>query len=104
MGARACRVPCLQNEALRSSTLTHEPRLRRSTLDAMRAVLRGLGWSIVVAALAAAGAAVGSAALRMRSAQPGTTSPGRGSFDAWPTVPPAPGRLVANGSQVHTGT
>ncbi|MGD0378872.1 MAG: hypothetical protein ABSC30_02695 [Acidimicrobiales bacterium] len=70
----------------------------------MRAVIRGLGWSIVVAALAAAGAAVRSAALRKRSAQPGTTSPRHGSFDAWPTVPPAPGRLVANGSQVHTGT
>jgi hypothetical protein len=104
MGACACRLPWLQNEALRSSTLTHEPSLRGSTLDAMRAVMRGLGWVIVVAALAAAGAAVGSAALRRRGTRPGTTSPRRGSFDAWPTVPPAPGRLVANGPQVPSGT
>ncbi len=66
--------------------------------------MRGMGWSIVVATAAAAIAALGRAALGRLVDDRDTSSPRRGSFDTWPTVPLAPTRLVANGSHVATGS
>ena len=66
--------------------------------------MRGLGWSIVVAALAAAAVAVGRAALGRFAGETGESGMQRGSFDSWPVVPPAPGRLVPNGSRVPAGS
>jgi hypothetical protein len=66
--------------------------------------MRILGWSVVVAALAAAAVAVGRMALARFAGEPGAPSPQRGSFDSWPVVPAAPGRLAPNGSQVSAGS
>jgi hypothetical protein len=65
--------------------------------------MRSLGWLIVVATLAAAAVAAGRMALARFAGEPGTPSAPRGSFDSWPVVPPAPGRLAPNGSQVPAG-
>jgi hypothetical protein len=65
--------------------------------------MRSLVWSIVVAVLAAAAIAVGRMALARFAGEPGAPSAPRGSFDSWPVVPPAPGRLAPNGSQVTAG-
>ncbi|HEY5023874.1 MAG TPA: hypothetical protein VII76_02765 [Acidimicrobiales bacterium] len=70
----------------------------------MRRMMRVLGWSVVVVGAAAAVAVVGRAVLGKVAGEPGTPPPQRGSFDNWPTVPPAPGRLVPNGSHVPTGS
>jgi hypothetical protein len=64
--------------------------------------MRGLGWAIVVAAVTAVVAVAARAALGRLGDDEGRTKPRRGSFDTWPTVPLAPGRLVPNGSQVPT--
>ena len=64
--------------------------------------MRGLGWSIVVIAMAAAIAVVVRAVLGKVAGEPGAPSPRRGSFDTWPTVPPAPNRVEPNGSHVLT--
>jgi hypothetical protein len=66
--------------------------------------MRGLGWSIVVAGLAVAAAVVARGVFGKRADDRGAPRPQRGSFDAWPAVPPAPGRLAPNGSQVPTLT
>ena len=66
--------------------------------------MRGLGWSIVVMAVAAAIAVTVRAVLGKVAGEPGVPSPRHGSFDTWPTVPPAPGRLAPNGSRLPTGS
>ena len=66
--------------------------------------MRGLGWSIVVAAVVAVVGVAARAALGRLAGEPGESKPLRGSFDSWPTVPLAPGRLVPNGSEVPTGS
>jgi hypothetical protein len=66
--------------------------------------MRGLGWTIVVAAAVAAVAAAGRAILGKFAAEPDTPAPLRGSFDTWPAVPLAPGRLAPNGSRVPAGS
>ncbi len=66
--------------------------------------MRRMGWSIVVATAATAVAALGRGALARLVDDRDVSSPRRGSFDAWPTVPLAPTRVVANGSHVPTGS
>ncbi|HLN43130.1 MAG TPA: hypothetical protein VK215_11780 [Acidimicrobiales bacterium] len=70
----------------------------------MRSVLRALGWSIFVAGCAAVAVAVGRAALGRLAGKPGVPGSQSGSFDTWPVVPPAPGRLAPNGSRVPAGS
>jgi len=65
--------------------------------------MRVLRWSIIVVLAGAVVAAVGRAALGRLAGRPGTPNPQRGSFDSWPTVVSAPGRLAPNGSQVPAG-
>ena len=81
----------------------HTTRQRRSSLHNVGAVIRGLGRSIVRAAVAAAVVAVGRAVLGRLAGKPGEPGSSRGSFDTWPAVPPAPGRQVPNGSSVPAG-
>jgi hypothetical protein len=66
----------------------------------VRAILRGIGRSIVMTAVAAVAVAAGRAVLGRLAGKPGVPSSPRGSFDTWPAVPPAPGRKAPNGSQV----
>jgi len=66
--------------------------------------MRGLGWSIVVIAVATALGVMVRAVLGKVAGEPGVPTPRRGSFDTWPAVPPAPGRPAPNGSHVPTGS
>jgi hypothetical protein len=70
----------------------------------VRNVTRILGWSFIVAILAAAAVAVGRIALARFAGEPGAASVQHGSFDSWPVVPPAPDRPAPNGSRVPAGT
>jgi hypothetical protein len=91
----------LTNAAARVKHTTGQP---GSTLLTVKAMLRGLGRSIVLAALAAVVVAAGRAVLGKQARGPGAPSRQRGSFDSWPPVPPAPGREVPNGSRVPSGS
>jgi hypothetical protein len=66
--------------------------------------MRGLGWSIVVAALAAVAVVAARAVLGRFAGGAEESATQRGSFDSWPVVPPAPGRLAPNGSRVPAGS
>jgi hypothetical protein len=82
----------------------HTTRQRRSTLHNVGAVIRGLGRSIVRAAVAAAVVAAGRALLGRLARDQGEPRSPRGSFDTWPAVPSAPGRREPNGSGVPAGS
>jgi hypothetical protein len=70
----------------------------------VRGAMRGLGWSIGAVAVVAVTAVAVRAARGRLAREPGGSKPQRGSFDSWPSVPLAPGRLVPNGSRVPTGS
>ena len=65
--------------------------------------MRGLGRLVIVGAVVAVAVAVGRAGLGRTGGEPGVPSAGRGSFDSWPAVPPAPGRPLPNGA-THEAT
>ena len=66
--------------------------------------MRGLGWSIVALAAVVVVGVAARAALGRLAGEPRASKTQRGSFDSWPTVPLAPGRLAPNGSRVSTGS
>jgi hypothetical protein len=61
----------------------------------MRALLRAAAVGALVAGIAAAARAL----VGRLSGEPGGAGGRGGSFDTWPVVPPAPGRLAGDGSR-----
>jgi len=72
-----------------------------STLGAVGTNLRRLRRTVLAVAVTATVVAVGRAALGRLAGDPGTSG-GRGSFDAWPAVTPAPGRRAEDGTAPGT--
>ena len=73
---------------------------RRSTLGAMRFLVRALRRMVVTTVVAAVVVAVTRAVMGRVAGDPGAPAPARGSFDTWPTVPTAAHRPAPNGSHV----